>query len=215
MQNDFAARHDHLRLVRMTSLPETRDSLLARLAAPDDAQAWTEFTTIYERALLRYCRSRGLQDADASEVVQQVLAAVHQRIGQWRPSGQPGAFRAWLWQTTRRLCLGALRQRVRFDRATGGTTELMRLGQAQAPSQAADEELWDSRRWAFCWAASQVEREIEPVTWQAFWRTAVLGEPAAEVADRLGVRIGSVYTARCRVLARIRKAVDQLQSREQ
>ena len=64
----------------MPSLPDTRYSLLARLVDPDDAAAWSEFTSIYEEAVMRYSRSRGLQDADALEVVQNVLLAVHQAM---------------------------------------------------------------------------------------------------------------------------------------
>jgi hypothetical protein len=74
----------------MPSLPDTHYSLLARLVEPGDVSAWSEFTSIYEEAVVRYSRNRGLQDADALEVVQQVLHAVHQAIGDWKPSGRPG-----------------------------------------------------------------------------------------------------------------------------
>ena len=47
-------------------------------------------------------------------------------------------------------------------------------------------------------------------TWQAFWRFAVDGEDAAAVADALGRRIGSVYAAKSRVLARLRQELDGL-----
>ena len=89
----------------MPSLPDTRYSLLARLVDPADAAAWSEFTSIYEEAVLRYSRNRGLQDADAREVVQHVLLAVHQAIGDWKPTGRPGSFRAWLARTAHRICL--------------------------------------------------------------------------------------------------------------
>ena len=45
-------------------------------------------------------------------------------------------------------------------------------------------------------------------SWQAFWQTAVDGRPAAEVARALGVTVGTIYTARGRLLARIRKEID-------
>ena len=83
----------------MPSLPDTRYSLLARLVDPEDAVAWSEFTSIYEEAVMRYSRSRGLQDADALEAVQNVLLAVHQAMSDWTPTGRPGSFRAWLART--------------------------------------------------------------------------------------------------------------------
>jgi RNA polymerase sigma factor (sigma-70 family) len=197
----------------MASLPDTRYSLLARLAEPADAEAWSEFVAIYEEAIFRYSRNRGLQDADAQEVVQQVLLAVHQAIGDWKPTGRAGSFRTWLVQSAHRSCLKMLRGRAKCDRATGGTSVVQHLAAVADcdSTQAADDLDW--QKWAFSWAAALVQREIEPATWQAFWLTAVEGLPAAEVAARVNLRIGSVYAAKCRILARIRERTQRL-SRE-
>src|SRR5262245_58211826 len=78
-------RHHRKGTKTMSLLPDTRYSLLARLADPADASAWSEFIEIYETAIYRYARSHAIQDADAREVVQQVLIAVHQAIGNWYP----------------------------------------------------------------------------------------------------------------------------------
>jgi len=74
-------------------LPETRYSLIARLACPEDTETWDEFLRTYEAAILRYCRTKGLQDADAADVCQHVLIAVHQAAQNWQPSGRSGSFR--------------------------------------------------------------------------------------------------------------------------
>ena len=71
----------------------------------------------------------------------------------------------------------------------------------------------DWQEWVFCWAAGQVQREVEPATWRAFCLAAVDGLPADEIAAQLGIKTGSVYAAKCRVLARIRERARQL-SRE-
>src|SRR5437763_12887677 len=99
----------------MPVLPDTRYSLLARLSDPGDSLAWSEFLTIYEDAIYRYSRGRGLQDSDSREVVQQVLVAVHQAIAGWKPSGRAGSFRAWLLQTARRISLRSVRDRSHRD----------------------------------------------------------------------------------------------------
>ncbi len=192
----------------MPLLPDTRYSLLARLSDPGDIAAWSEFVEIYEEAIYRYSRSRGLQDSDAREVVQKVLLAIHQAVGDWHPSGRSGSFRGWLIETARRICLRALRDRS-HDCAVGGSSIVERLHELPAPEQVDDSER-DWQRWAFCWAAGQIEREIEPATWRAFWLTAVEGVPSAEAARRLEMRIGTVYAAKCRVLARIRQRVHEL-----
>ena len=43
-------------------LPDTRESLLIRLAEPEDRVAWDEFVAIYRNAVAGYCRRRGLQE---------------------------------------------------------------------------------------------------------------------------------------------------------
>jgi RNA polymerase sigma-70 factor (ECF subfamily) len=193
----------------MPPLPETRFSLLARLAEPADVDAWSEFLAIYEQAIYRYARSRSLQDADAWEVVQQVLLAVHQKIGEWRPEGRAGSFRCWLLETAHRVCLRALRDVRRPDRSHG-KTEIAGHDHFLAEPIDARGRSDDWERWAFCWAAGFVEREVESSTWQAFWLTAVEGASPAEAARRLGVKIGSIYTAKCRVIIRIRELVQTL-----
>ena len=191
-------------------LPDTRYSLLARLSDPGDVAAWSEFIEIYEDAIYRYSRSRGLQDSDAREVVQHVLLVVHEAIGDWRPSGHAGSFRGWLIRTARRVCLRSLRDRSQCDRAVGGSSIVEKLHDLAAPDEADETDERDWQHWAFCWAAGQIEREIEPATWRAFWLTAVEGTEAVEAAERLGMRIGTVYAAKCRVLARIRERVQEL-----
>jgi RNA polymerase sigma-70 factor (ECF subfamily) len=197
----------------MPSLPDTSYSLLARLVDPADAAAWSEFTSIYEEAVRRYSRNHGLQDADARDVIQHVLLAVHQAIGDWHPTGRPGSFRAWLARTAHRVCLRTLRDRQKCDRATGGTSVMSRLAEIEDGKSGVEGEKRDWQQWAFCWAAGQVQREVAPATWRAFWLAAVDGLPPNEVGAQLGMTTGSVYAAKCRVLARIRERISEL-SRE-
>ena len=46
--------------------------------------------------------------------------------------------------------------------------------------------------------------------WRSFWATAIEGEKPADVAKRLGTTVGNVYTAKCRVFARIRTVAARL-----
>ena len=48
-------------------------------------------------------------------------------------------------------------------------------------------------------------------TWQAFWRTAVDGQPGKQVAADLGLTVAAVYHARSRVLARLKELVRSVQ----
>jgi RNA polymerase sigma-70 factor (ECF subfamily) len=188
--------------------------LLFRLAGPDNSAAWAEFLETYEGAVLRYCRSRGLQEADASDVMQEVLLAVHAAMTDWQPTGRAGSFRKWLIRTAHNLCLKSLRAQLRGDRGQGGTGvhEMLHDLSARNASEFEDDAEW--QRWAFYWAACQVEREVLPATWQAFWLSTVAGEAPADVARRLHLRVGSVYAAKCRVLGRIRERIQELTRNE-
>ncbi|HMP07045.1 MAG TPA: sigma-70 family RNA polymerase sigma factor [Lacipirellulaceae bacterium] len=193
----------------MTSWPHTRYSLLARLGDAGDADAWQAFEAAYQPAIYRYARSRGLQESDALEVVQETRVAVHRAMPQWRPSHRAGSFRAWLAEAARRQTLQALRRRNAWDRARGTAAEQATLDQTAAATYDQYEEQLDERRWAFCCAAGAVEREVSELTWRAFWMTAVEGRAAVDVAAALGTTAGNVYSAKCRVLARIRRHVEE------
>jgi RNA polymerase sigma-70 factor (ECF subfamily) len=52
---------------------------------------------------------------------------------------------------------------------------------------------------------------VQPATWQAFWQTAVEDCPAAQVAQALAMSVGAVYTAKSRVLERIKQEIARLQ----
>ena len=93
----------------MPELPETRKSLLLQMREADQLSAWTTFLAIYEPAIFQFARSRGLQDADAHDVTQQVLVAVHKKVPQWDSDQHPGSFRSWLFTVTRNLASKNLR----------------------------------------------------------------------------------------------------------
>jgi RNA polymerase sigma-70 factor (ECF subfamily) len=48
-----------------------------------------------------------------------------------------------------------------------------------------------------------VRGDFEPDTWAAFWRSAVDGRPAADVAAELGMTRNAVYLAKARVRHRL------------
>src|SRR5579884_3770062 len=86
----------------MADIPPTRASLLLRLRDPRDAAAWAEFVGLYAPLVYGYLRKQGLQDADAADLSQDVLAAVARGIGRLEYDPRRGAFRNWLFTAVRR-----------------------------------------------------------------------------------------------------------------
>jgi RNA polymerase sigma-70 factor (ECF subfamily) len=189
--------------------PATRHTLLAKLRAPGDEAAWTEFVGLYEPLVYRLARRKGLQDADAQDLCQEVFRAVAGAIGRWDPAG--GSFRGWLRTISRNLLINLL-TRQRRQPCGSGDSAMQAFLDAQPEPDPDASAVFDAEygRRLFEWAADDVRGEFTLKTWEAFRRTAVDGRKPAEVAPELGMSIGAVYIARSRVLARLRQRVEQL-----
>lgn len=191
----------------MSDIPQTRQSLLLELGKRSE-EAWTEFLGVYEQAIYRLCRSKGLQDADARDVTQEVLAAVHARVATWDGDPSKGSFRGWLMRVARNLSVDSIVQRARRVPGSGDTQVAQALREAADPASDEGTEFdLEYSRSVYAWAAESVRGEVRAATWQAFELTGVQGLSALDAAQQLGISVGSVYTAKCRVMARIRAKV--------
>jgi RNA polymerase sigma factor (sigma-70 family) len=194
----------------MANFPPTRASLLVRLRDARDEEAWRQFVDLYAPLVYGYLRKQRLQDADAADLCQDVLGAVAGAVGRFDYDPSRGAFRNWLFTAVRRkLCNWRAAQAVR-TRGSGDTAVHQLLDRCPAPETEADWETeWE--RQVFGWACAQVRRVVTEETWQAFWRTAVEGQPGKRVAADLGMNVTAVYLARSRVLARLKGLVQSAQ----
>lgn len=195
----------------MPPSPPTRASLLVRLRDARDRDAWAEFVGVYASLIYGFARSRGLQDADAADLMQEVLSSVAGAVGRLDYDPSRGSFRSWLYTITRNKLNTFLDRQRRQVRGTGDTGAQQRL-EAQASGE--DEGLWDREyeRRLFDWAAERVRGRTGPSVWQAFWQTAVEGKSPRDVARALDMSVGAVYVAKSRTLAQIREQIRQLQA---
>jgi RNA polymerase sigma-70 factor (ECF subfamily) len=179
---------------------------MIRLKDRADDEAWSAFTEIYRPVIFRLASRRGLQTADAEDLLQQVLSSVARAIDRWEEDPERARFRTWLIRVATNAILNALSRRP-HDRGAGGSDfdELNDIAIETSP----ESELirTEHRREVFRWAARQIRPEFQPETWQAFWATAVEGCGAAEVAQTLNHTVGSIYAARSRVMRRLREKV--------
>ncbi|MEZ6138181.1 MAG: sigma-70 family RNA polymerase sigma factor [Pirellulaceae bacterium] len=195
------------------SPPETRASLILRLRNADDMAAWEEFAGLYGPVVFRVARRRGLQAADAENLVQEVLLAVAQSVSRWIDRDDRGSFHAWLLRIAHNEAINMLLQRA--TRALGqdgarGHQLLKEVSIRNDISSLIDREY---ERELFRRAADRVQQVVSPSTWQAFWLTEVDGHTVQQAAETLGTSMGHIYVSRSRVMARIKELVQEYEVR--
>jgi RNA polymerase sigma-70 factor (ECF subfamily) len=197
-----------------SQFPETRASLLLQLQAGDDHDAWQEFAAIYRPIIYRLARRRGLQDADAQDLAQQVLFSIAQSIERWQKNDESVRFRHWLRRVAKNAICNALTRCPR-DRAAGGTSIQTSLeGQCENDDEFVREIELEHRRELFLRAASIVKTDVAADTWEVFRLAVVEGVPIEEVAARVNKSVGTAYAARGRVMNRLRRLVQELEQQE-
>ena len=198
----------------MSQLPVTRQSLLIRLRE-SSGEAWSEFLEIYEQAIYRFARYRGLQDADAWDVTQEVLSAVESKIESWQFDKLKGSFRGWLFRVARNIAADKIVEQTRRAAAGGDSRVAELLAELPETSEQQSTAFWtEYRRTLMNWAAKQIQDDVKETSWQSFVRSAIEGQTAETVAADLGISVGSVYAAKFRIVARIRKLVARFDDTE-
>jgi RNA polymerase sigma-70 factor, ECF subfamily len=192
----------------MTEFPETRSLLLANIQSLENREAWTEFVQIYRPVIYRMARRRGMQDADAQDLSQEVLVRVSKAIDRWEP--QAGIrFRHWLRKVASNAIVTALTKSKPVGVVDGSAADqiLADTPEVSATKSELDNECFRER---YLRAAAIVRVDVSPVTWAAFEQTVVQGRTCEEVAESLGKSLGTIYAARSRILKRLQVEVQRL-----
>jgi RNA polymerase sigma-70 factor (ECF subfamily) len=177
----------------------TSVSLLERLRQPDEPTAWTWFVKLYTPLLFYWARRLGLQEQDASDLVQEMFVTLVQKLPEFQYEQAKG-FRNWL----RTVFLNKWRdggRRRALPRAANPEEALAALTAPEDNDAFGEAEY---RRHLVGRALHLMQTEFPPKTWKACWEHVVVGRSAGEVAAELGITVGSVYVAKSRVLCRLR-----------
>ena len=175
-------------------------------------KAWSQFTEIYRPIIYRMACNRGLQDADAQDLAQQVLFSISQSIDRWVQNDDKSVrFRHWLRKVARNAILNALTRRPK-DGAVGGTKIQIALEAQPESNERFGRELeLEHQREVFFHATQLLKQELSTDAWQIFELTVVEGRPTEKVAELVNKSIAATYAARGRAMARIRQIVSRLQ----
>jgi RNA polymerase sigma-70 factor (ECF subfamily) len=183
-------------------------TLLTRIRDGSDADAWREFVHLYGPVVYGFARKRGLQDADAADLMQEVLRSVARNAEPMEYDPKRGTFRGWLYTVARDMVFNFLSSQRNKPRGTGDPAVRERLDEVPGRPEDRGED-WDDweldcRRRLSAKAMEVVRDLVEPNTLRAFWGTAVEGRAAQEVGGELKMTPGAVYVAKSRVLTRLR-----------
>src|SRR5262245_54944530 len=180
----------------------TSVSLLQRLQLSPSPSDWRRFAGLYTPLLFYWARQLNLQDADANDLVQEILSCVWKQIGSFqRRDGK--RFRGWLWTITL--------NHVRRQRRRRPPAQPLTNGNWAADIDSVSEMVEEEYQSYLAQRAMQLMRaEFEPATYEACWKFIAESLPAAEVAAQLGMTPNAVYLAKARVLRRLREVLDGL-----
>ncbi|TWU50907.1 RNA polymerase sigma factor RpoE [Rubripirellula tenax] len=188
--------------------PETRPSLIVRLADQRDQSAWWSFVETYEPFLKHLIARQGVPLNHQGDVVQQVLLAIAGSVSGWTDDGAEASFRRWVNRVARNVVIKFMARQRRQISGQGGSDAIAMLDQHPDRTDPAIENQY--RHELVVWAAGRVKDEFAPTSWQAFWGTMIDGRDVTEVAESIGVSPGSIYMSRSRIIRRIRETIDEV-----
>ncbi len=181
----------------------TRASLLSRVRDVSDQRAWAEFESLYHDLLIRFCRRKGLQEADAIDVVQTVMASLVKSLPGFTYDRQRGRFRDYLFRCTDHAVARWAAQKNRSGRPSDDLAALEKPDE-KSPSDPAWEEEWMAHHYRL--AMRTIRQSFEPRSVKVFDRS-IAGETVAELAHSTGLSEQAVHKIRQRIKARMEELI--------
>lgn len=180
----------------------TPASLLHRLRAPDETDAWNRFVELYTPLLFHWAQRLGQQDSDSADLVQDVFLILWRKLPEFEYD-RDRSFHAWL--KTLFLNCHCSRQRQRVPLPIG-------MNREEVATNAGDLEWEDSEyeRYLIRQAFRLIERDFSLLHQKAFRAYVLDGRAPEQVAQELGLSQGTVYGIKSKILSRLRQELQQL-----
>jgi len=187
-------------------MSETPLSLIDRVRHNGDDASWAELVQLYTPFLQRWAAKCQIQSSDCNDLVQDVLMAVHQNIRSFEHSGRNGAFRAWLRSILVHRISNYWRKQKKAAVGQGGS-DFQDLLQTLSDPNSNLSQLWEREHDAVVLAhlLERVRLRFTSTSFEAFQRTALRGESAAQVAADLKISMNAVLVAKSRILSELRR----------
>ncbi|MEM9645573.1 MAG: sigma-70 family RNA polymerase sigma factor [Planctomycetota bacterium] len=189
----------------------TSISLLLRLQDSGNSsleEDWNEFVSIYAPMIYQWSVQRGLQEADASDLSQDVLIKLYRNVPKLNVDPDR-RFRGYLAEATRNSVINLARARKRRGERSLELEKFVDRLEVQPDLIPEDEEYCCGlyRR-----ALQVMKSELSEQKWKICVGLFVDGKNADEIASELGVKKNFVYTTKSRVTKRLRERLKWLDS---
>ena len=185
----------------------TRSSVIKAVADTENEAAWQRLFDLYAGFVFSITRAKGLNDADADDIVQVVFSDLARNLPTFKYDRAKGRFRSYL--------AGLVHWRV-MDRRKAGKRdmELMASFEEEAKATAsADDETFEEREWqaaALEEALRRIKPDVNPEHYAAFVASAIEGQDTAAVTRLYGISSDNLYQIRKRLTAKLRETVEQV-----
>ncbi|WP_435011942.1 RNA polymerase sigma factor (plasmid) [Tundrisphaera lichenicola] len=190
--------------------PSTHRSQLEAVHDPANAPAWGEFISRYEPFIRDLIRKYRLPPGEVDELSQEVLLRLFKKL----PCGKfdlHRRFRPWLTTVVKHAYVDHQRAKKRTEGiASGGTSAQRRIQEIPDHGVVPPAEESLDREGLLRIACQHVQSQVSEKQWRAFVGTTILDRSGHEIADELGMNVGAVHTAKCRVMRRIHDEVARL-----
>lgn len=194
---------------KLNLIPTTNGSLLQKLGSGANDVAWPDFVAAYSPILKRWAIRANFPRSDTDDLLSEIYLHLVPRLRRltYEPERR---FRGWLKQTVLSAIANFREKKAREIGVACDTQVLSQLvATASLDSLADDLDADISKRFITAESiVAKVRSRIKPENWNAFLLTHVEGMSCDEAAQELGIDVGQVYVARCRVAAMLRRAGD-------
>jgi len=172
----------------------TRNSLLLRVNLGDES-AWRDFFETYWKLIYHFGRKAGFSDADAQDLVQDVMVNVTKALPTFEPDPGRARFKTWLLTIASRRIVDRRRRASRQPKVA-------EMARAEACGEEAElEQIWEGE-WQrhLIEAATQAVKQLVPARQFLVYEMIVhQGVPVRDVCSALAISTANVYLTKHRV----------------
>ena len=187
----------------------TRSSVIRAVADTENAAAWNRLFDLYAGFVYSIVRRKGLNDADADEIVQMVFADLARNLPSFKYDREKGRFRPYLaalvkWRVIDRL------KAVRRD----ADLKADFMEEAKSAATTEDED-FEEREWqsaAMEETLRRIKPEVRPEHYAAFVASAVEGQDTDVVTKLYGISRDSLYQIRKRLTVKLREKLAEVRA---